>query len=636
MSTLLVTYLLLRQSHALPVIVVKQQSDSDPSTAASAWVSPPNVRGTYDLILGCLATSFLSAWIAWHPNFKPGTSPVRSLFERLLWIGAVIAAPEIILFSAWEQRCAARKLRDEINQLGQRAYDAEDIDSAVRSYEEHLQDKNMSFLKPSHMPRRLSAPATTVPVLSAASLRSLNASSQSAFGHPSPSIYSHSDSRSETMVSSQYAHSRTPSRSSASPPTKPLFSPWTLNDAFLAVSGGLTADSSTFWTTDTLTFTPAGILELARAGLLPATRPSTVPDKSKRDGIAIFLVAIQCLWFTAQFLARLAHRLPVTLLEIGTLAHLLCTLAIASTWARKPWNAASTACRPPLPHPSHERQTDLAALFAIDPHLSHTLNPDKNRLVYPIDITEATEALTNASFPPRLTASSKTKRRTSAWQLSAEGHAKVAELHARACRALEHLRRRHRAQVIGSHVGRAPPPPSLRFVQPRVVARRSDWSVEGAGALETMREAGAGDAGGARSFVVVAPAVAAAALLGAVALGVSWWAEVFPTGAERVVWRVAGGAVVGVAGAVAAFVGGGVSRRWRGMGARGGADGGGGGGSAAVWKRRAVYAVGGVLWALYVAAKGCLLVEAFASLRAPPQGTYEDVVGVRWVPHVGW
>lgn len=141
MSTLLVTYLLLRQSHALPVIVVKQQSDTVDSTVDSAWVSSPNVRGTYGLILGCLATSFLSAWIAWHPNFNPGRSQVKLLFERLLWIVAVMAAPEIVLISVWAQRCAARKLRKEINELGQRAYDAEDIDTAVRSYEEHLQDK---------------------------------------------------------------------------------------------------------------------------------------------------------------------------------------------------------------------------------------------------------------------------------------------------------------------------------------------------------------------------------------------------------------------------------------------------------------------------------------------------------------
>ncbi|KAL1626161.1 hypothetical protein SLS54_002995 [Diplodia seriata] len=459
--------------------------------------------------------------------------------------------------------------------------------------------------------------------------------------------------RSETMVSTHSAHSRTPSRGSASPITKTVFSSWTLNDAFLAVSGGLTVDSSSFWTTDTLTFTPAGILELARAGLLPHTRPSTVPDKSKRDTIAIFLVAIQCLWFTAQFLARLSYRLPVTLLEITTLTHLLCTLAIAGTWARKPWNAASNTA-PPLACSSHERQTDLAALFAIDPHLSHTLNRDKNRLVYPIDITEATEALTNATFSPKTTTMplSKAKKRTSAWQLSEEGHAKVAELHSRACRALEHLRRRHRALVIGSHVGQSPPPPSLRFVEPHVVGAggRSEWRVEGRDALMMLpgRQGGGGegegeDAGSTRrrrrALFVVAPAAVAAALLGAVVLGVSCVPSssssdaaaagfFFPTDLEKVVWRAAGIVVVGVAVAAAAFAG--ASRRWAGRGAAAG-DGGG----STVWKRRAVCAAGGILGALYVAAKLYLLVEAFASLRAPPQGTYEDVAGVRWVPHVG-
>ncbi|KAB2581115.1 hypothetical protein BFW01_g10745 [Lasiodiplodia theobromae] len=627
MSTLLVTYLLLRQSHALPVIVVKQQSDTVDSTVDSAWVSSPNVRGTYGLILGCLATSFLSAWIAWHPNFNPGRSQVKLLFERLLWIVAVMAAPEIVLISVWSQRCAARKLREEINELGQRAYDAEDIDTAVRSYEEHLQDKRMSTWKPSNLPRRLSAPVLNASKLSVASLRSFNAFQQPNPSHPSPSIYSHSDSRSETMVSSDSTHSRTSSRGSESTINKTIFSPWTLNDAFLAASGVFTVDSSTFWTTDTLTFTPAGILDLARAGLLPPTRPSTHTDKSKRDIIAIFLVGIQCLWFMAQFFARLSHQLPVTLLEITTITHLLCTLAIATTWARKPWNAASST---PLLC-DHERLTDLAALFAIDPHISHTLNQDKNRLVYPIDITEATEALSNASFSPR-TLSHKSKR-DSSWQLTEDGHAKVAELHVRACRALEHLRRRHRALVIGSPVGQSPPPPSLRFVEPRVVARgRSEWRVEAwdalmgkGGDVSAVVATATDDPGYARRavFAVVAPAAVAAALLGAVVMGVSCASSAgfFPTDVERLLWRVAGLVVIGVA--VALVTCGGAWGRWMGAGG-------------VPWKKRAVYAAGGVLGALYVVAKVFVLIEVFASLRAPSEGIYEDVAGVRWVPHVGW
>lgn len=52
-----------------------------------------------------------------------------------------MATPEMILFHAWEQRCAARKLQEEVNRLGQQAYDAEDVDSAVLSYEQHLYNK---------------------------------------------------------------------------------------------------------------------------------------------------------------------------------------------------------------------------------------------------------------------------------------------------------------------------------------------------------------------------------------------------------------------------------------------------------------------------------------------------------------
>lgn len=141
MSTLVAAYLLLQQSHALPVVLVQHSSDNDTASSGPAWVSSPNVRGTYDLILGCLVTSFLSAWIAWHPNFGAGHGPVSSILRRFMWIMAAMAAPEMMFFCAWEQRCAARRLQQEVNRLGQRAYDAEDVDSAVRSYEQHLHQK---------------------------------------------------------------------------------------------------------------------------------------------------------------------------------------------------------------------------------------------------------------------------------------------------------------------------------------------------------------------------------------------------------------------------------------------------------------------------------------------------------------
>lgn len=384
------------------------------------------------------------------------------------------------------------------------------------------------------------------------------------------------------MVSTHTFGSRTPSRQ-AETRTKPHFSPWTMEQAFFAVSGGITVDSSIFWPQPHLTFTPAGVLQLARAGVLPPIPTTTAAHntKAKTDAIAIALVSLQALWFTSQALTRLAHARPLPLLETLTLTHLACTLAITLTWFRKP------SSHLPLPHLS-DRLTDLAALLAIDPHTSPTLNPIKNRLVYPIDLSEATQASTHQG-------------RTEA------DHEAIAHLHTRANRALDHLRRRYRAAVISAPVGHAPPLPELVFREPLVVDDGAGWR------LGSWERVGAG--------VVVLPAVVAA-LCGAVVLGVSWAEGVFGTGVEKEVWRAAGCVLVGAAvvGAVVRVTAGG----WMGLG-----DGGG-------WRHRVVRVlVVGVVVPAFVCAKVFVWGEAFAALRCAPEGMYAGAGWARFVPHVG-
>ncbi|KAL8732737.1 MAG: hypothetical protein Q9166_002517 [cf. Caloplaca sp. 2 TL-2023] len=70
--------------------------------------------------------------------------------------------------------------------------------------------------------------------------------------------------------------------------------------------------------------------------LLMALGPETVPnisvehirDKSKADGFKKTLVCIQALWFCIQCITRFAQSLPVSLLELNTFSHALCTPAI--------------------------------------------------------------------------------------------------------------------------------------------------------------------------------------------------------------------------------------------------------------------------------------------------------------------
>lgn len=59
-------------------------------------------------------------------------------------------------------------------------------------------------------------------------------------------------------------------------------------------------------------------------------------DKSKADGFAKAVICLQALWFCVQCVARLAQRLPLSLLEANTAAHAVGALTTYVLWWKKP------------------------------------------------------------------------------------------------------------------------------------------------------------------------------------------------------------------------------------------------------------------------------------------------------------
>jgi hypothetical protein len=109
-----------------------------------------------------------------------------------------------------------------------------------------------------------------------------------------------------------------------------------------------------------LTVTDAGTLFLAQHGCLPDISTETITDKRKADDISKGLVCVQAGWLVVQCIARLAAGLPVTLLEVVTLAHCLSALAMYALWWHKPLEISVPVC---LDHP-YIRQ--MAAFMVID------------------------------------------------------------------------------------------------------------------------------------------------------------------------------------------------------------------------------------------------------------------------------
>lgn len=85
-----------------------------------------------------------------------------------------------------------------------------------------------------------------------------------------------------------------------------------------------------------LTLTPRGVALLAACGYLPKISKEDILDKNKSDNVSKLLSVLQALWMLTQIISRLYGKLPVTLLEVNTLAHIICAIIIYSLWWNKP------------------------------------------------------------------------------------------------------------------------------------------------------------------------------------------------------------------------------------------------------------------------------------------------------------
>jgi hypothetical protein len=86
------------------------------------------------------------------------------------------------------------------------------------------------------------------------------------------------------------------------------------------------------------TLTPKGFIWLAkcRLDLIPNLSKADIQDKSKASGLAKTLVCLQALWFCVQCIGRLSQKFTISLLELNTFAHAICTLLIYILWWDKP------------------------------------------------------------------------------------------------------------------------------------------------------------------------------------------------------------------------------------------------------------------------------------------------------------
>lgn len=90
-----------------------------------------------------------------------------------------------------------------------------------------------------------------------------------------------------------------------------------------------------------LTLTARGIALLAECGHVPEISAHEIRDKNKADGLAKLLVCIQAGWMIVQVTSRSATGLATTLLEVHTVAHVVCALVMYVIWWHKPRQVVS-------------------------------------------------------------------------------------------------------------------------------------------------------------------------------------------------------------------------------------------------------------------------------------------------------
>ncbi|KAF7979536.1 hypothetical protein HWV62_42126 [Athelia sp. TMB] len=91
---------------------------------------------------------------------------------------------------------------------------------------------------------------------------------------------------------------------------------------------------------------PKNAVELVRHGHLVAPSSDELANQSKGDALSKGVAILQTLWFVMQCIARRIEHLPVTNLEVMTLAYTVITVAMYIVWWEKPLNV-SCAVRVP-------------------------------------------------------------------------------------------------------------------------------------------------------------------------------------------------------------------------------------------------------------------------------------------------
>ena len=363
------------------------------------WEPDASTRGTSDILSACLITLGLCLWSALHLSIPRHGKSSQQKWYKCGWLALGLFAPEMVAYTAWAQRRAARKLHNTMKQLlGEAPKSSHRVESHGRSKstsgrdpelgdyteqndesqtgEESMRahqlnvatgDQPPGIVSHETGPRADDSPARSQytgiidPKLNSLKIAVAGDRYQLADEHRVNESFVSCGSEIryhievdgvDTELREEYS-GPSPRQSENKEPTtladektslKKRRHPWTMTHSFYAIMGGFAFDASDAEPNflpnhrSRLCISVYGLSYIAKKApnLIPDIAEKDIKDKSKADSLAKFIVCLQALWFCVQCITRVSQRKAISLLELNTFAHAFCALLIYALWWHKP------------------------------------------------------------------------------------------------------------------------------------------------------------------------------------------------------------------------------------------------------------------------------------------------------------
>ncbi|KAF7974176.1 hypothetical protein HWV62_13309 [Athelia sp. TMB] len=288
-------------------------------------------RTLYSIVQTCLATIFACVWVAVHRNIpapkirtvhstNPVIRAVQWLWGKILdqrqsaiVFTVTLLAPEWVLAWAIRQAIRARQLAGEL--------EAARAHALKRWTESH----------PEWTAESRGDRSTGVSLRGSSEDESPLIEKRSASNDMGTSQATYPEDQIEWIRASSFAK---------------LDQSWTIVHAFFIIMGGYHAYNKNG---PLYPLGPEAVVSLVKDGKLVPPTTEELSDKSKGDVLSKGIAILQTIWFVVQCIARFAEHLPLTNLEVMTLAYTVMIVAMYIAWWNKPLNVSCAIRAPAVP-----------------------------------------------------------------------------------------------------------------------------------------------------------------------------------------------------------------------------------------------------------------------------------------------